>query len=195
MTSNPSPPAAPPRAKRTLGPSATIARDAMVIAAAGSLVALVVNALRAEPLPLVAQAEIETMVPCPEPMGAATPVPPGDERVSSPQTLLVDARSPDEHAAWHPDGAVSFPFDWLAESDEVTRQAAEVAKTIARSRRQHVVVFGDGGDPDSGEHWSALLSGAGIKNVVFVKGGAPALGQPGVAPAVEASAAPAGAVP
>ncbi|HOU91545.1 MAG TPA: rhodanese-like domain-containing protein [Polyangiaceae bacterium] len=195
MTSNPSPPAAPPRATRTLGPSAAIVRDAIGIAAAGSLVALAVNALRAEPLPLVARAEMETMVPCPEPMGAATPVPPGDERVKSPLTLLVDARSPEEHAAWHPDGAVSFPFDWLAESDEIARQAAEVAKAIARSRRQHVVVYGDGGDPDSGEQWAALLSGAGIKNVVFVKGGAPALGQPGVGPPVEASAAPAGHVP
>ena len=76
MTSNPSPPAAPPRATRTLGPSAAIVRDAIGIAAAGSLVALAVNALRAEPLPLVARAEMETMVPCPEPMGAATPVPP-----------------------------------------------------------------------------------------------------------------------
>ena len=58
-----------------------------------------------------------------------------------------------------------------------------------------MVVYGDGGDPDSGEQWAALLSGAGIKNVVFVKGGAPALGQPGVGPPVEASAAPAGHVP
>ncbi len=195
MIANPSPPVSPPHAKRTFGPSAAIVRDAIVIAAAGSLVALAVNALRAEPLPLIARAEIETMVPCPEPMGTATPVPPGDERVKSSQTLLVDARSPEEYAAWHPDGAVSFPFDWLAESDEIARKAAEVAKAIARSRRQHVVVYGDGGDPDSGEHWSALLSGAGIKNVVFVKGGAPALGQPGAVPPAEASARPAGEAP
>ncbi len=194
MTSNQPAPAAP-RVRRALGSPTAIVRDAAVIAAVASAVALAVNALRTDRLPLVAQTEIETMVPCPEPMGTATPVPPGDERVQSPTTLLVDARSPEEFAAWHPADAVSFPFDWLAESDEVTRQAGEVAKVIARSRRQHVVVYGDGGDPDSGEHWSALLSGAGIKNVVFVKGGAPALGQPGAAPPADASATPAGAAP
>ncbi len=195
MTSNHPAPAAAPRLKRALGSPTAIVRDAAVIATAASVVALAVNALRTDPLPLVAQAEIETMVPCPEPMGAATPVPPSDERVQSPTTLLVDARSAEEFAAWHLANAVSFPFDWLAESDEVTRQAGEVAKAIARSRRQHVVVYGDGGDPDSGEHWSALLSGAGIKNVVFVKGGAPALGQPGAAPPAGANAQPTGEAP
>jgi hypothetical protein len=38
-----------------------------------------------------------------------------------------------------------------------------------------VVVFGDGGDPDSGEQLARELAGAGIRNVVFVAGGAPRL--------------------
>jgi hypothetical protein len=186
---------AAPQKRRAAGMALAIARDAAVIAAVSTVVALAVNAARSDRLPLIATEEIETMVPCPEPMGAATPIPPRDERVRSAKTLLVDARAAEDFAAWHPEGAVSFPFDWLAESDEVARQAAEVAKEIARSRRQHVVVYGDGDDPDSGEHWAALLSGAGIKNVVFVRGGATVLGLPGVAAPATASAASEGGAP
>ncbi|MBN2192712.1 MAG: rhodanese-like domain-containing protein [Polyangiaceae bacterium] len=195
MTANHPPPSAPPPSHPTTGRLVPIVRDAAVIAAVGSAVALVVNAVRPDRFPLLAKEEIETMVPCPEPMGTATAIAGSDERVRGTTTLLVDARDAEEFAAWHPAGAVSFPFDWLAESDEVEQQAAEVAKAIAKSRRQHVVVYGDGGDPDSGEHWAALLSGAGIKNVVFVKGGASALGQPGVAASAGADATPAGGVP
>jgi rhodanese-related sulfurtransferase len=172
----------------TKGTVRTIIRDAIIIAGASAMVALLVNALRTNSLPLVATQEIETMVPCPEPMGEATPIPATDDRIRSATSLLVDARSAEDFASWHAREAVSFPFDWLAESDEVKRQAAQVAKEIARTRRRYVVVYGDGEDPDSGEHWAALLSGAGIKNVVFVKGGAPALGQPAVSPIGENAA-------
>lgn len=163
-----------------------IVRDAGGISVLATVLALGVNTLRSDGLPWIAREEIEIMVPCPEPMGEATGIPAADPRTRADTSLLVDARSSEEYAAWHPPGAVSFPFDWLAEQDEVAQQAAVVAREIARSRRRDVVVYGDGEDPDSGEHWAALLSGAGIKNVVFVQGGAPALGQPGAEPAPSA---------
>ncbi len=51
----------------------------------------------------------------------------------------------------------------------------ELAELIASSRATRVVVYGDGGRPDSGEHLGKEISGRGIKNVGFVEGGAPAL--------------------
>ncbi len=38
-----------------------------------------------------------------------------------------------------------------------------------------MVVYGDGGDPDSGEQLARELAGKGIRNVGFVRGGAPAI--------------------
>jgi hypothetical protein len=37
------------------------------------------------------------------------------------------------------------------------------------------VVFGDGGNPDSGEQLAREIAGKGIRNVRFVEGGAPLL--------------------
>jgi hypothetical protein len=38
-----------------------------------------------------------------------------------------------------------------------------------------VIVYGDGGRPDSGEYLGKEISGRGIKNVYFIRGGAPAV--------------------
>ena len=75
-----------------------------------------------------------------------------------------------------PQYMVIYEFDSKEDLEAfLTSDAAEVAKNIARSRKHHVVVYGDGGNPDSGKHWAASLSGSGIKNVVFISGGADAL--------------------
>ena len=50
-----------------------------------------------------------------------------------------------------------------------------LVETIAASGATRVVVYGDGGAPDSGEYLGREISGRGIKNVFFVTGGAPAL--------------------
>jgi hypothetical protein len=51
----------------------------------------------------------------------------------------------------------------------------ELARSIAASGASRVVVYGDGGRPDSGEHLGREISGRGIKNVFFVRGGAAAV--------------------
>ena len=152
-----------------------IVRDAFLVFIIATILAVVSNAFRENGIPLVAREEFEIFVPCPDYRGEATAIKADDSLIRDPTSQLIDARSQEEYDEWHLPQALNQPFDWLAEQDEVDRQAAEVAKSIARSGKQHVIIYGDGGNPDSGEHWAALLSGSGIKNVVFVSGGADAL--------------------
>ena len=159
-------------------PPVRVVRDATSIVLAASTIALVANAMRSDGIALIAETDYEILVPCPEPMGEAESVRPDDARVSSDRSLLIDAREPSDFEQWHLPDAVNVPLDWLAEQHEIDAQAREVAKRVARSGKQHVVVYGDGGDPDSGYYWAALLTGSGIKRVVYVEGGAPALRPP-----------------
>lgn len=150
-------------------------RDAFIIFIMATALALVSNVFREDGIPLVAKEEYTILVPCPESMGEAIAINADDPLVKDPAALLIDVRSRKEFEEWHLSQAINQPYDWLAEQDEVDREAAEIAKNIARSGKHHVIVYGDGGNPDSGKYWAASLSGSGIKNVVFISGGAVAL--------------------
>jgi rhodanese-related sulfurtransferase len=154
----------------------SLARSAVEAALIGlvcAAVGLVVNGIRPTGLPLVAAEPYQTLVPCPEPGGPVEAVEAGDPVVAGPRTFLVDARSPEAFARSHLPGAVNLPYDWLDPVPE--SRLHELATAIASSRSTTVVVYGDGGRPDSGEHLGREISGRGIKNVHFVAGGAPAL--------------------
>jgi rhodanese-related sulfurtransferase len=150
-------------------------RDAILVLIIASILALVSNAFREDGIPLVAKEEYTILVPCPESMGEATAINSDDPLIGDPSSLLIDVRSRKEFDEWHLPQALNQPFNWLAEQDEVDRKAAEVAENSARDRKHHVIVYGDGGNPDAGERWAASLSESGIKNVVFISGGANAL--------------------
>ncbi len=147
--------------------------EALIVAVLGALVALLVNAIRPAGLPLVTTVPYETLVPCPEPGGPVLALAPGDPALASPRSFLIDARAADEYAAHHLPGAVNITYDWLDPLPETT--LAELSRAIAASRAAKVVVYGDGGRPDSGEHLGKEISGRGIKNVFYMHGGAPAL--------------------
>jgi len=147
--------------------------EAVVVAAVAGGLALLVNGVRPDGLPLVAADPYETLVPCPEPGGPVEGVAADDPVLDDPRTFLLDARTPDEFAAWHCPGAVNVPYDWLDPLPEATLE--ELARSVAASRARTVVVYGDGGRPDSGEHLGREISGRGIHNVHFVVGGAGAL--------------------
>jgi hypothetical protein len=157
-----------------LAAAVRIVRDATLIAVALSVVGLAVNAVRSSGIPWVAEKEYEILVPCPEPVGEAEELAASDPRVLSDKSLRIDARSPEEYAEWHLPSAMNLPFDWLGPPPD--EEVRIVAKKVATTRTQRVVVYGDGDDPDSGREWARLLSGARLKNIFYVRGGAPALG-------------------
>ena len=146
--------------------------DAALVVLTGIVVALVVNFIRVDGLPLVAHTPYLTLVPCPEPGGPVEALDAGSPEVASPRSFLVDARSQSKFDTQHLPGAVNVHYDWLDPLPEAT--LAELARSIAASGATRVVVYGDGGRPDSGEYLAKEISGRGIKNVHFVRGGAPA---------------------
>ena len=160
-------------------------RDAALVICAGCLLAFGTNAVRRNSLPLVQKQDYAILVPCSEPEADPEPMNPGDARLLDRRSLVLDVRSPEEFTGWHVEGARNQPFDWLG--PPVDNEVKQVAQQTAASRAHRVVVYGDGDDPDSGQEWAKLLSGARIKNVFFVRGGAPALNPeipkpPGAAP-------------
>jgi hypothetical protein len=147
--------------------------EALAIAVVFSAIALLFNSMRSSGLPLIAKTPYQILVPCPEPGGPVEAVQPSDFAVLDERTYLVDARSRDEWQQWHLETAVNLEYDWL---DPVAEEdLLELARNIASSGAQRVVVYGDGGNPDSGEFLGKEISGRGIKNVHYVTGGAPAL--------------------
>jgi hypothetical protein len=138
-----------------------VIRDTLLVAMGCVAFGLAVNAMRPNGIPLVQRADYEILVPCPETSGEVEALPAEDVRLRVDSTLLVDV-----------------VFDYLEPTP------AAVLRQIAASGAQRVAVYGDGGDPDSGEQLARELSGKGIKNVGFVVGGAPVLraAHPGATP-------------
>jgi rhodanese-related sulfurtransferase len=148
-------------------------RDAVIITAIAAAVGLLVNLFHPEKIPYIAEEEYNILVPCPEPGGEVTPLEATDPRVQAEDTFVVDARKQSEHQAWKLGEAMNIPYDYL---EPIPDEALDkLIKGIQKSGARRVVVYGDGKDPDSGEQAGKEISGKGIKNVFFIKGGAPAL--------------------
>lgn len=147
--------------------------EASLVVLASAVIALAFNAARTGGLHLIAQNPYQTLVPCPEPGGPVKALDGGSPMIRSSRAFLIDARPRQEFNDGHLPGAESVPYDWL---DPVSGEVlAELAGSVAASGATMVVVYGDGGRPDSGEHLGKELSGRGIKNVFFVRSGAPAV--------------------
>ena len=147
----------------------TVLRDASIVVVLSACLALSANRLRSSGrIPLVAQQEYEVLVPCPEFEGRpATLLIPDRLPIGEKGVLLVDAREKSAFDTWHLPGAISIPYDYLEPKPEERR--------VLRTQARKVVVYGDGEDPDSGQQLANAISGKGIKNVFYVKGGALAL--------------------
>jgi hypothetical protein len=148
-----------------------VVRDALLVVGACAIVGSGWNLVRPHGIPFVQKTEYQILVPCPEGGGEAPGLAASDPVLWEPRTLLVDARPAADHARWHPANALHLPFDYLAPAPK-----AEVRR-IASSGAARVVVFGDGGDPDSGEQLARELAGSGIRNIFFVQGGAKPLAE------------------
>jgi len=147
--------------------------EACLVVLGCSVLGAAVNLVHPRGIPLIARHAYETLVPCPEPGGEVGRVGPADPSLEAEGNVFVDARDPGAAARWRFREAVNVPYDYLDPTpEEVLR---DLARSIARSGARQVVVYGDGDRPDSGEQLAREISGHGIKNVVFVTGGAPAL--------------------
>lgn len=151
-------------------------RDAVLLVTGASVVGILVNFVHPDRIPFVTREAYEVLVPCPEPGGEVASMAADDPQLLAPETLLVDARGREEHAAWRLGNAMNVPYDYLDPTPPDV--IATLARQIARSRAQQVVVYGDGDEPDSGEQLAREISASGIKNVYFVRGGAPAIKRP-----------------
>ncbi len=148
-------------------------RDAVIITLIAGGIGMLVNLVHPEKIPFVAEREYEILVPCSEPGGEVSSLEASHPDLQAGQVFIVDARSEEEHQIWNFRQAMNVPFDYLESIPEDVIK--ELATRIARSKVHRVVVYGDGQQPDSGEQLGKEISGRGIKNVFFVKGGAPAL--------------------
>lgn len=146
-----------------------VVRDAAIIFAACAVVSILINAIRSDGIAFVQKDDYQILVPCPETTGDVDPIPPDSPLLSAPHVLVIDARSSQEFAQWHAKGAINIPFDYLEPTS-----IDNVQRTIS-SGAQKVVVYGDGSDPDTGEQLGRELSGKGVRNVHFVRAGAPAI--------------------
>lgn len=148
-----------------------IIRDAIIALLFSSIIGMTVNSIRSSGIPFIAKESYEIFVPCPEPLGEVEGLSPDDRHIYEEGTLLIDARSNQEFEMWHLKGAMNITFDYL---EGVSN---EVVKKLASSGAKRIVVYGDGGEPDSGREMARELAGKGIKNVFFVIGGVNALRQ------------------
>ncbi|MCP4600419.1 MAG: rhodanese-like domain-containing protein [Proteobacteria bacterium] len=150
-------------------------RDASIVTVLSAAFGLLANSVHPEAIPYIAKQEYEILVPCPEPGGEVTEMEVDDPALFSQDTFVVDARSDREFTDWRFRKATNMPYDYLDPTPKETIQG--LAKAIASSRARRVVVYGDGDLPDTGQQLGKEISGHGIKNVFFLRGGAPVLKQ------------------
>lgn len=153
-----------------------VIRDCLIVVVVSAGLALATNALRSSgSIALVADKDYQILVPCPEYVGKpARFLQPHQLKVEQGTDLIVDAREKTAYNQWHLPGAISIPYDYLEPNPE--------ERKILDTRARRVVVYGDGDSPDSGQQLANAISGKGLKNVFYVKGGAPALRKEGRGP-------------
>lgn len=159
--------------KSSVGDWRRVIIEAMVVVILSAVAAIAVNIVRGEHLPWIADEPYEIFVPCPEPLGEVSALVPSALEINDDKTVIIDARTADLFGTWHIDRAINVSFDYL---DPVPEQTInDVVSQTARSGAQRVVVYGDGGNPDSGRELARELAGRGLKNVFFITGGADAI--------------------
>ncbi len=154
---------------RRIGNLKIAVRDAGIILVLCAAFSAFFNAVRENGISFLRFEAYEVLVPCPEIIGEAEALSPALDLFRDDQVLIVDARTKEAFAARHAPSAINVPYDYL---EEIPKEA--VSK-IAASGKARVAVYGDGAEPDSGEQLARELSGKGIKNVGFFRGGATAV--------------------
>lgn len=154
-----------------------ILKEAVLVCALMAILGIIINALRTDGLPFIADKPYEIFVPCPETLGHVELIKPNDPRVTDPKTYLIDARSEDEYNAWHDQNAIRITYDYL---DPISpEELKNISMNIANSGSAQLVIYGDGDGTEgtTGYELGRELAGNGIQNVFIIQGGADALKQ------------------
>ncbi len=135
----------------------------VILTAGCVLIGVIFNALRPSGIDLVAQAEYQIYVPCPESLAEADSVTAEQVRTKA-KVLYVDARPLVDFEKAHITEAISFPYPLLGDP--------EPAKVEDLKRRSiPIVIYGDGGRGRLGEMMAKLLTELGVEEVTHLEGG------------------------
>lgn len=138
--------------------------QAVLLAAVGSGLGLLVNAVRSEGLALVAEKPYELYVPCPMMPSEASPVKAGDLEGDLSALQIIDARPDAAEASQRIPGARLLPYHPLKSPD------VNVLSEFKALPPRSLLVVGDTAI-DSGRLLAAELSEAGCLGVRYLEGG------------------------
>jgi rhodanese-related sulfurtransferase len=133
------------------------------VIAFSTVLALIVNGIRVEKLPLVAPFPPEYQCPSQMTEGLAVQVEEALSRHGREQILFVDARSGESFDRGHIEGAVSVPYSFL---DPVP---ADAVALLRKSR--DIIVYCNTRHAERSRLMAGELSDAGLKGVYYLEGG------------------------
>ncbi|MBN2339840.1 MAG: rhodanese-like domain-containing protein [Deltaproteobacteria bacterium] len=147
--------------------------EAAVVASIACVIGAAVQWVHPNSIPFFANEAYETMVPCPVQEGKVTELSPQSPLLQEKNVLIIDAREEPDFDDWHVKNALRITYDFLDPIPAADQK--KIARKIAAKRVSKVIVYGDGDTPDTGKLLGIDISASGIKNVFYVKGGAPKL--------------------
>ncbi|MBQ9818289.1 MAG: rhodanese-like domain-containing protein [Proteobacteria bacterium] len=149
--------------------------EACVICLIMAIIGIVINAIRSDGLPFIADKPYEIFVPCPETLGKVEMIAASDPRLQDGKSFIVDARSEEEYKVWHYEDAISITYDYLDPIPE--EELKNITLNIINSGKERLVVYGDGdgSQGSTGYELGRELAGHGIQQVFVVEGGAEGL--------------------
>ncbi len=149
--------------------------EACVICLIMAIIGIVINAIRSDGLPFIADKPYEIFVPCPETLGKVEMIAASDPRLQNGKSFIVDARSEEEYNVWHYEDAISITYDYLDPIPE--EELKNITLNIINSGKERLVVYGDGdgSQGSTGYELGRELAGHGIPQVFVVEGGAEGL--------------------
>ncbi|MCX7958740.1 MAG: rhodanese-like domain-containing protein [Deltaproteobacteria bacterium] len=140
-------------------------KNSAIITVAVSVIALIINIFHPHRIPLFASKPYEIYVPCPEKSGTISEITVEELPSILNKSVIIDARSREEFEKWHFAGAINIEYDYL------TPICPKKIKWIISQKKQYVIVYGDGEEPDSGRELAKEISGNGVKNVFYIQNG------------------------
>ncbi|MGC9042974.1 MAG: rhodanese-like domain-containing protein [Myxococcota bacterium] len=142
-----------------------LVRNSIIIALIVTISSVIINFIHPHRIPFFATRHYEIYVPCPDTKGEIKEITVDEFLKMESESIIVDARSRADYEKWHFKDAINIEYDFL------TPVCPIKIKEIINQKRRYVLVYGDGGEPDSGKELAKELATNGINNVFFLKGG------------------------